>query len=158
MRFVLRNPVSPYAPVDVAKDYLANAGAASGTFSGTVFSGNYYLMLLHRNSIATWSSAFVKFDYFTMQMEYFFRNDITSAYGSNMVQVDNAPIRYAIYGADVDLDESVDLTDIVSVFNDGNIFASGYVNTDVTGDDFVDLSDLTLTFNNANAFVSVIKP
>jgi hypothetical protein len=75
-----------------------------------------------------------------------------------MKQVDNSPVRFAVYSGDVNQDGTVDLTDIVLCFNDANAFTSGYVNTDLNGDDFVDLTDITIAYNNSNSFVSKITP
>lgn len=66
--------------------------------------------------------------------------------------------KWTIYSGDVNKDGNVDVTDIISVYNDGNNFVSGYVPTDVTGDNFVDAGDLIVTYNNSINFVSVIRP
>ncbi|MEO6695902.1 MAG: hypothetical protein ABIO41_11950, partial [Ignavibacteria bacterium] len=81
------------------------------------------------------------------------------AFGNNMKQVDNLPVvRFGIFSGDVNQDGSVDVTDIINIFNDANNFVSGYVSTDVTGDDFVDAADLIITYNNSINFVSVVRP
>lgn len=75
-----------------------------------------------------------------------------------MKQVDSSPNEFAFFSGDVNKDEVIDLADIVSIFNEANAFATGYVVADLTGDGFVDLSDVTIAFNNSNVFVSVIRP
>ena len=63
-----------------------------------------------------------------------------------------------LFAGDVNQDGTIDLTDMVGIFNAASSFQSGYSTTDVNGDSFIDLTDLTLTFNNVNKFVSVIRP
>jgi len=38
-----------------------------------------------------------------------------SAYGSNQIPVDLAPVRFAFYGGDVNHDRTVDLNDIILI-------------------------------------------
>lgn len=157
MRFYLRNFYSPYAVIDSAKDYLGAIGAAVLKFNNSD-TGKYYLQLKHRNSIETWSSSGIFFDIFTQQAAYNFRNDIASAFGSNMVQVDSSPQRFALYSGDVNQDGSVDLTDNQMIDNDSYNFIFGYVQTDLNGDNSVDISDAAIGDNNAYNFVGVIRP
>ena len=119
--------------------------------------GSYYIGVYHRNSIETWSAAPVNI-VSNGVTNYDFTTSGTKAYGGNMKQVDNTPVRFAMYNGDVNLDGIIDLSDITNVFNDGSVFLTGYVPTDVTGDYLVDLSDLTITFNNSNNFIIAIYP
>lgn len=157
LRLYLRNSSSPYAIVDSSKA-LVDSSSLTGIFSfGKAASGSYYLQTKHRNSIETWSNASLSFTIGSTT-----NLDLTTlssqAYGSNQIQVDASPVRYAIYGGDVNQDGATDLSDIVTIFNDAANFASGYIVTDVTGDSFVDLTDVTLAFNNSSNFVSLIRP
>ena len=79
-------------------------------------------------------------------------------FGSNQIQVDTSPIRFAVYGGDVDQDGSVDATDVSLVDNDAANYVSGYVFTDLTGDNFVDGTDFVIADNNAADFVGLIRP
>lgn len=158
MKFVLRSIVPPYSVVDNSKGFFDSTGQAQVTFNTAEILSDYFLAVEHRNSIETWSSGLIQFPQVSKSAEYDFTASNASSFGSNMTQVDNSPVKFAVYGGDVNQDGSVDLTDIVIVFNDANNFLGGYVSSDVTGDSFVDLSDLTLTFNNSNAFVSKITP
>lgn len=158
VRFRLRSSFAPFDVIDLAQANLSPGGTATLQFSNAVPGILYYIELDHRNSIETWSSTFISFDPLTSQAEYHFVNEASSAYGDNMVQVDDVPVKYAIYGGDVNKDQTVDLSDITLIYNDANIFAGGYIITDVTGDDYVDLSDVVLAFNNAANFVSAEIP
>jgi len=75
-----------------------------------------------------------------------------------MIRVNKSPNRYAMFGGDVNQNGTVDVADLLDVFNDANAFITGYAATDVTGDYIVDSGDLLLTYNNSVNFISVIKP
>ena len=78
--------------------------------------------------------------------------------GSNQSQVDASPLRFGMYGGDVNQDGVVDAGDLSAVDNDAAESLSGYVSTDVNGDDFVDAGDVSIVDNNAALSVSVIAP
>jgi hypothetical protein len=125
-------------------------------FSDAVNGANYYIELQHRNSIETWSKTPQIFT--SNSLTYNFTTANTQAYGDNMIQVDASPVRYAIYGGDVNQDGTVDATDVSMIDNDAFYFISGYVVTDLTGDNFVDGTDFAIADNNAANFVSVVRP
>lgn len=157
MKVSLHNQNFPYNQIDITKDVINKI-----TFNGRFFfhnapAGNYYIRVRHRNCIETWSAVPVNFNKNT-NVNYDFTSSVAKAFGSNMVQVDNTPARFAIYSGDQDQDGNVDATDILTIFNDMNNFVEGYVKTDITGDYFVDSTDLLLAFNNSNNNVSVIAP
>jgi len=156
IRVYLRNSASPYAIVDSAKGILSTSGTVALSFNNISNGVNYYIQLKHRNTIETWSSIAKPFT--SSLLNYNFTDSTTKAYGSNQIQIDAAPLRFGIYSGDENQDGSVDVSDVIDIFNDAANFVSGYVVTDVTGDDFVDSSDLLLTFNNSTNFVSVITP
>ncbi len=157
-RIYMRYNFSPYNVADSSKAVLDSTTFAGNFVFENLSSGTYYISAKHRNSIETWSRAGGESYLSGGAFSYIFSIDSSNSYGANVVRVDNSPLTYGIYGGDIDRDGSVDLTDVVTVFNDGNLFLTGYIQGDVTGDNYVDLSDLTLTFNNANEFVAVMKP
>ncbi|MDZ4711896.1 MAG: SBBP repeat-containing protein [bacterium] len=152
----LRSIISPYSKVDSSKSALSTAGIGSFYFSSVADGVNYYIITKHRNSLETWSNSGNAFSSGTMT--YNFSTAANKAYGSNLKQVDTSPVRFASFSGDVNQDGSVDVTDIVNVFNDANNFVTGYVVTDVTGDDFADVSDVTIAYNNSNNFVGISRP
>ena len=155
VRVYLRNISSPYNVID-SSDASIKEGIGSFIFSNITNGTNYYLDIRHRNSIETWSAAGQSFaSYFKV---YDFTNANTQAYGNNMIQVNTSPIRFALYSGDVNQDGFVELSDVVSIYNDAGNFVTGYANTDVNGDNLIDLSDLLITYNNAAAFVSKVTP
>lgn len=157
VRIHLRESLSPYIDVGIYDETPDDNFIFHSNCLGANYTSTYYLEVEHRNSIETWSANPVAFDFLSGTINYDFTIDPDSAYGSNQIEVDTLP-RYAIYGGDVDQNDFVELPDIVSIFNDANIFAGGYIVTDCTGDDFADLTDLTIAFNNSSNFVEAMKP
>jgi hypothetical protein len=155
-RVYLRTGTAPYAIVDSAKAQLSNAGAGVFSFAKAVNGVNYYLQLKHRNSLETWSKTVQTFT--GNSLTYNFTAAITQAFGNNMKQVDASPVRFAIFGGDVNQDGTVDATDLSAIDNDAQSFVSGYVVTDLNGDNFVDGTDFAIADNNAANFVSVVRP
>ena len=117
---------------------------------------NYLAEIRHRNSIETWGALTFKFP--LGNAVYTLYSSANQAYGSNQIQADATPLRFAIYGGDVNQNGSVDLTDLINVYNDAAGFVTGYKITDVTGDNITDLTDVVLTSNNAGAFVAKVTP
>ena len=153
----LRSFTPPFNKIDSAKTYVAPDAVNTFTFTSPaiVNNTNYYLQVYHRNSLETWSKG-IKFISNTASCDLTTSN--IQAYGENEVQIDASPVTYGIYSGDVIRDGSIDLNDVLKVYNDAGAFLTGYVNSDVTGNNYVDLSDLTLTFNNANNFIVKKRP
>lgn len=152
----IRNSNSPYAVVDTAIAFVNSTGQGTYTFSNASNGTPYYIQIVHRNSIETWCKNPQQFT--ASALTYNFTNANAQAYGDNMIQVDASPVKFAIYGGDVNRDGTVDATDVALIDNDAQGFVSGYVVTDLTGDDFVDGTDFLIADNNAANFVSAITP
>ncbi|HMS32574.1 MAG TPA: proprotein convertase P-domain-containing protein [Ignavibacteria bacterium] len=154
----VRSYYPPYELVDSSRRRLSNIGYRNFPFYNIVQGTQYYLQIIHRNSIETWSSSPVIFDPLTSQAEYDFRSSASQAFGNNMALVDNSPVRYGIYSGDVNQDDVIDLTDVISISNDASVFSAGYIATDVNGDLITDLTDIVITFNNASVFITAVIP
>jgi len=149
----LRYASSPYNLVETIKGTGGLGTAHQFQFSNAVNGTPYYIVVKHRNSIETWSGHVSSFT--SGALTYNFTTASNQAFGNNMKYVGSL---WSFYSGDVNQDDVVDLTDIVSIFNDVSSFTSGYVNTDLTGDLFVDLSDLTIAYNNSADFAHLIRP
>lgn len=154
----IRNSSPPFHLIDSSRRKLADNGYQIFSFNDVVSGFQYYLQLEHRNSIETWSSVPVMFDPLTSHTEFDFRSSASQAFGNNMINIDTSPERYGIYSGDVNQDDAIDLTDVITVFNDASVFSAGYIVTDVSGDNITDLTDIMITFNNSIAFVSTVRP
>ncbi len=116
----------------------------------------FLLRVTHRNSIETWNDQSFRFTNAEANIDFMNLEDMVLA--ENVILVDNSPLRYAIYGGDIDQNDVVDLNDVLTVFNSAADFVTGYNQSDVTGDNTVDLADVVLVFNNSNNFVRAFVP
>lgn len=157
VRLYLRQTVNPYAVVDSSVSVI-NRFDMYGSFTfANAQSGSYYLQVRHRNTLETWSA--LPLDYIRGAItNYDFTVSAGQAYGNNLVLADGSPLRYAMFGGDVNQDGIVDANDAGAADNDIYNVITGYVITDVTGDGFVDGSDGLLIDNNAFAFVTSVTP
>ncbi len=150
-----RKTSSPYELVDSAKAFLDSSGSGLFSFANIENGVNYYLTIKHRNSIETWSANGQ--DFIEGIMNYDFTTSQSQAFGRNpMVQYGS---RFYICSADIDQNGTVDMTDILPVYNDlSNFILGSYILTDLNYDGIVDLSDLIYAFNNSFSFVSTQIP
>lgn len=158
VRVYLRSTSTPFAVVDSAKSVIDSVTFAGSFLFQNAPSGTYYIQTKHRNSIETWSKLNGETYTLGSAFNYDFTGSSSQAFGSNMIQVNASPLRFAIYGGDVNQDGTVDATDVSAIDNDAFYFAGGYVPTDITGDSFVDATDFAIADNNAANFISVIRP
>lgn len=152
----VRSGSTPYSIIDSSKSVIDITSFAVFNFSNIYNGTPYYIVLKHRNSIETWSSSVQNF--MSNSLNYDFTNAGNKAYGSNMKQVGTSPVKFGIYGGDVNQNGNVDLNDVLEVFNAANDFSSGYIVSDLNGDDLADLDDVLLAYNNSVGFVNVAKP
>lgn len=152
----LRNALPPYANSQSAKSVLDNSGIGNFSFFNVNSSTSYYIVIKHRNSIETWSSSAITFS--SQSLAYDFTSAANKAFGSNQIQIDNSPVKFAIYSGDVNQDGIIDGTDASLIDNDASNFITGYVPADLDGNDFVDGSDGAIADNNAFNFVTKIVP
>ena len=152
----LRNSASPYAVGDQTSGVVSANGTVQLKF-GNASNGSYYIAVKHRSSIETWSAGAIALSRIA-PASYNISTSSSQAFGSNMIQVDASPNRFAIFGGDVNQDGTVDATDVSTIDNDASNFVSGYVVTDLTGDNFVDGTDFAIADNNAATFVFVVRP
>lgn len=149
----LRSTVSPYALVSSAKAFLNTSGSANINFNGAVNGTNYYIQVLHRNAIETYSGT--PFSFTANTGSYDFTTGSSQALGNNLALKGS---KYCAYSGDIDHNGFIDLSDIIAVLNDGNNFVTGYAGTDIDGDNIITLADLLVVYNNTNIFVSAVVP
>ncbi|MDQ3021754.1 MAG: hypothetical protein M3R36_14460 [Bacteroidota bacterium] len=150
----LRSAIPPYNVIDVAVGLGGQSAKHVFNFDNATDTGNYYIVVKHRNSIETWSK-FGGEDFSLGILNYDFTSSASQAFGNNMVNVGG---EWSIYTGDVNQDGVVDLTDMGLIDNDAFNFVTGYVSTDLNCDEFVDLTDLGFADNNASNFVAVVRP
>ena len=128
----------------------------NGTISFTIpstYSGNYYVTIVHRNSILTTSATPVAFSSPVITYDFDFPGKV---YGNNIAMMLDG--RYVFYSGDVNQDGLVDGSDLSDIDNLSNSASSGYLPEDVNGDGLVDGSDLSITGNNADVAIGAITP
>lgn len=158
VRVYLRSITSPYGVVDSAKGVIDSVSLSASVTFLTAPTGTYYIQVKHRNTIETWSKTGGETYTKGAVLNYNFTIAASQAFGNNMIQVDAAPVRFAVYSGEVNNDGAVDATDLASIDNDANAFLSGYRITDLDGNSFVDATDALIADNNVYGFVTVIKP
>lgn len=148
----LRNPTNNTL-VASTNAALNTNGTSIANFEN-INSGNYYIVIKHRNSVETWSATpqFISSNSTTFD----FTNAISKANGNNMKEVQ--PGKFAFYVGDVNQDGFVDAFDVVPVVNDADSLLEGNLVTDLNGDGFVDTFDLPWVFNNNDNLIEVLKP
>lgn len=117
-------------------------------------SGNYYIVVRHRNSVVTASALPVSFA--GNSVEYNFRDAAAKAFGSNMKLMPDGV--WAIFTGDLNQDNAVDATDISQAGTHASGFSTGYLTSDCNGDGIVEAADLILIDNNAKSFVHAVLP
>jgi hypothetical protein len=144
-------PESPHTVTYSVTDAdLDQDGSCSVTVPRT---GNYYLVVRHRNSIETWSALPVSFSADTVF--YDFSSAAGSAFGDNLRNMGGV---FALWGGDVNQDGIVDSGDLNFIDNATTAITYGYVDEDVNGDGIVDGGDMNMTDNNSTAIIMVISP
>ncbi len=156
VKVTLRNTSPPYSIIDSAKSYCTFEGNAyNNHFFKISGSGQYYVVVNHRNSVETWSRTPLTFGPGFLSPDF---TDTANVFGGNLISVDNSPQEFGLYSGDVNQDGFIDLTDVININNDANSFATGYINTDLTGNNVTDLTDVIMAYNNSVNFVSIKKP
>lgn len=129
---------------------LNTNGKCRVSIPGTL-SGNYYIIVKHRNSVETWSKAGGE-SLAGNIIAYDFTSASSQAYGSNMVGISGG--KYALYSGDVtsptpDIQDGyIDINDVNSIYNLNVESAFGFRTEDLTGDGFIDINDFNIVYNN----------
>lgn len=157
VKIFLRSYTPPYQKLDSSVSILDSNSFTGKFIFENIANGQYYIEVVHKNSVITWSSNPVYYNTLT-GFNYDFSDAQGKAYGQNQIQINNNPVRYAIYTGDVNRDGSVDLPDLQMVEEDLVNFQTGNFITDINGDNIVDNADLTFVENNSVNFVYLLTP
>lgn len=153
IKIILRYAASPFNKSDSALVVIDSSGNAETQFTH-LQNGNYFIQILHRNALETWSSAAVNFESGNLTL-YDFTSAQSAAYGGNQIFKIG---KWCFYSGDVNSDGVIDGSDAVLIGNDAEGFVTGYTITDLTGDEVVDAEDAAIADNNAANFISKITP
>lgn len=141
----LRNSAAPYEFVD-----STIAVIDSITFEVTLIfenapSGNYYLVMDHRNSLETWSKPGGENLLRGNLYSYNFTLESSRAFGNNLRLVDG---KWCLISGDVNKDGIINAVDRGVVWNSRNL--TGYRVEDLNGDGIVNAVDRAIIWNNSN--------
>jgi hypothetical protein len=135
------------------RDTLSTTGQARLIFPGTAVGNKYYIAVLHRNSVQTWSTDSVLIGATT---SYDFSTAANKAYGDNMV--DDGFGVFLIYGGDINQDQSVDSGDYGDLDIGSTNGDIGYYATDLNGDSSVDSGDYSTLDTNSTLGIFSTHP
>ncbi len=142
----------PYAVIATERVLLHTDGTATCIFPP--LTGSYYVSIQNRNTLLTWSSNPVTLG--SIPVTYDFSAASSMAYGDNMIAME--PGVWALYMADINVDENIDLFDMGLMEDDITNFLYGYLATDINGDGNVDLLDTQVISDNISSFIYSIHP
>lgn len=149
-----RSTLSPYPVILTVRVVITEDGVV---FIQQDTIDQFWLVLKHRNSIETWSAAPVMINEDDTTF-YDFTTAASQAYGDNLIQVDNAPVTFAVFSGDGNADGIIDANDLLGIDNAAAEFKKGYSIWDLNNDGQIDGSDMLIADNNASRFVSVVRP
>jgi len=141
-------------------DYSANVllhtnGTASIQYPAAVIGNSYYVAVVHRNSMETWSKLPVTFN---GNIFYDFSTGLDKAFGDAI----NTPMKnmgngvYAFYTGDINQDGGIDGQDMNIIDNEIGFF--GYNASDVNGDGGTDGQDMNIIDNNSQLGLFFARP
>ena len=154
---LLRAGTPPFQRVDSASAIIDSLTFTAALSFNNIVTGNYFIEARHKNSISVWSSSAVTITSGgTNSLD--FTSSASSSWGSNMIQVDSEPVRFALYSGDVNRDDAIDVTDVSLVENDAFDYVTGNVVTDFNGDNFVDVTDIAFADYGSANFILMLTP
>jgi len=146
-------PAYPYSTLYVIENVALSTQGIATVMIPAGYVDSAYIVIKHRNSIETWSAARIPFNVPLQALD--LTSDITSAYGSNLIQQGN---KFLVYSADVNQDGLIDSSDMILTENQTILFGQGYIQEDVNGDGIIDSSDMIFIDNNVIRFVAKVSP
>ena len=149
----VRNAASPYTLEQFSTGINLRTNGNCQFFASPDLTDTYYIVIRHRNHIATWSAEPMSFA--GENPSYDFTDQSFKAYGDNLKPIESI---YAIFSGDINQDGVVDGLDIIPLENQASQFGMGYIPEDLNGDGSADALDIILLDNNTTAFVSTIAP
>jgi hypothetical protein len=157
----LMNSTYPFALAATIKGILNTNGTVSLVYPAAGIYGNdFYIRILHRNALETWSSNPVTMNTVTA---YDFTTSDTMAYGSTQVEVE--PNVWALWSGDIAdgitlgaKDGVIESYDYSQLENDYQGFLFGYYISDLNGDGVVESLDYSIIENNYQLFIFASHP
>jgi hypothetical protein len=151
--FQIAQSTNPYAIQYTVNNVDLNQNGSAIIYLPTTYSGSYYLIVKHRNSMETWSASPISFS--TGTISFNFSTSASQAYGNNLKNIAD---KWVIFGGDANQEGIIDAANLITVDNAKHNNATGYISEDINGDGIVNSADLILTETNASLFVRKSTP
>jgi len=156
VKVFLRDASSPYNITDSASGILDTITFSHVFSFYKSVSASYFIVLKHDQCTETWSrSGGEELTNDSTIYNYDFTSSVSQAFGNNLIQKGS---KFCMYSGEINNDGFINLEDLLSIYNDAEMFKTGNVKTDLTGDKLVDLNDILIVFNNSSGFIGVIRP
>lgn len=143
LRVKLYDTTPPYQLEYQTFALLETDGLAIAEFPQPALQRTYYIAVENRNHLETWSSTPFAFD--VPDTTYDFTLSATSAYGSNLLQLE--PGVFGLYSGDVNQDDAINLDDITFMDSRMGIFSPIYRAEDLNGDQIAESADYSYLEN-----------
>jgi hypothetical protein len=150
----LASTSAPYSVAYTATNVNLNTNGSCRIPIPGNYTGNYYIVVKHRNSVETWSKSGGE-SFTGNSTAYNFTTAATQAYASNHKNLGGV---WGSYSGDVNQDGFIEAADLNAIYNKNVNFARGFIPEDLTGDSFVESTDLNMVYNNNVNFVRLNTP
>lgn len=149
----LHEATTPFTLVASAVARLQTNGTVSLVYPP--LTGNYYVVVKHKNTIETWSQSTVSM-VAGATTNYNFTSGSAQAFGGNLTEVETGV--WAVYSGDINQDSGIDVFDYLIINPDIVNGLSGYLATDLDGNGSVDGFDYLLLNENIINGIGVSTP
>ena len=131
---------------------ISTSGVCNTVFPAAASGNSYYIVIRHRNSIATWSANPVLMN--PAGTSFNFSSAASQSFGGNLMN-DGTGI-FMIFTGDINQDGSVDFNDYPNLDIASSSGVLGYDSNDLNGDASVDFNDYPLIdINSSNGIISI---
>ncbi|MFZ4548374.1 MAG: right-handed parallel beta-helix repeat-containing protein, partial [Bacteroidales bacterium] len=144
---------APYNQIGTAFTANLLTTGFAHSMATTPLPDSFYIVVKHRNSLETWSSAPVA--PVNGLVQYDFTQQINSAFGNKLKPLGSY---FGIYSGDVNQNGVLDELDMNQIGIKANIFGVGYLPEDLNGDGVIDALDMILLDNNSTIYINTISP
>lgn len=149
---LLKQTSSPYSTLFTLKSTVDKNGNGTFITPSGVRGQSYYIVVLHRGSLETWSAAPVLLN--DSLVNYDFTNVISKAFANSLKSVGNG--NFAVYSGDINQDGIINQVDVSAIESKFPLFSVGYLNEDLNGDGIIESVDCGILENNYGRIV--LKP
>ncbi len=147
----LRDTIIPFSTLYTQIGTLSINGLVNVNYPNNVIGHSYYIVVIHRNTIETWSSVPVLLNF--INNSYDFTNAANKAYGDNLKENNGV---FLMYSGDINQDGAVDFNDYPMLDIGSRNGELGYLSTDLNGDASVDFNDYPIIdMNSSNGIISI---